>query len=207
MVRDCGSSCTSTHLEEHDDDQADDTAAPLQRSDGANESATSERVDGKQERGGDEGEQSGTDESTDSEDNETVGKHLRSLGVGVTTVLVGVVEEEGSDGDLGSDVHELGDESSENSDVGGLLGFDVASGSEDLGSLGTGRVKLLGLGKLGEEVGNSDDYSEDGDGQVDVLNVVVGVLDILTKEVLGGDQGTKPGRNRGLVTGRMLIDF
>lgn len=172
----------------------------MQGRDRADKSATSDRVDGKEERSRNEGEQGGTNESTDSEDDETVRKHLGSLGVGVTTVLVGVVEEEGSDGDLSSNIHELGDEGGEDSDVGGLLGLDVARGSKDLGGLGTRRVELLRLGKLGEEVGDSDDYSENGDSQVDVLNVVVGVLDILTEEVLGGDQGTARGRNRRLVT-------
>jgi hypothetical protein len=129
-----------THLEEHDDDQTDDTTASVQGRDSADKSATSEGVDGEEKGSRDEGEQSGTDESTDGEDDKTVRKHLGSLGVGVTTVFVGVVEEEGSDGNLSSDVHELGDEGDKDSDVGGSLRLDVTGGSKNLGGLGTRRV-------------------------------------------------------------------
>ena len=125
-----------THLEEHDDDQADDTGtSSLDGRDGANEDGTGDRVNREKEGGGDESEQRGTDESTNGESDKTVREHLSSLLRVVTTVVLGVVEEEGSDGDLGSHVHELGDESCSNTNVGGLLRLDFAAGSQDLGSL------------------------------------------------------------------------
>ena len=151
--------------EEHDDDQADDsTRASLERSDGADEGGAGNGADGQQERSRHEGEQSGTDESTDGKGDETVRKHLRSLLVGETTVLVSVVEEEGSDGDLSSNVAELGDEAKEDTEVGLLLGLLGAVHVRDDLVLLSHRVTDIGLGELGEEVGSSDGDTSDGDG-------------------------------------------
>lgn len=48
--------------------------------------------------------QSGCNESTDGKDNQSVGKHLGGLCVGVASVLVRVVDEESGDGDLGTNI-------------------------------------------------------------------------------------------------------
>lgn len=176
---------------EHDDDEADDTTrTSLQRRDGADKGGTGDGADGQEQGSRHKGEESGTNESTDSKGDQTVREQLRSLRVGVTTVLVGVVDEEGSDGDLSSDVAELGGETEQDSEVGLLLGLlgSVHVG-DDLVLLGH-RVAHVGLGKLGEQVRSGYGDPSDSDSQVDVLNVLVRVLVLIAEKVLGSDERT-----------------
>jgi len=106
---------------------------------------------------------------------------------------VSVIEEEGSDGDLSTDVEELSDEAGDGSDLlpEGLV--EVRVGTLSVGkSLSLGLKGLLGdLGKLGEEEGESDHETETGNSHVDVLDSgeIVGVCS--REEVLGGDQRSR----------------
>jgi hypothetical protein len=168
--------------EEHDDDETDDTTGTsLQRGDGAGKGTTSESADTQEERSRHKGQEGGSHESADGKGDQSVREHLRSLGVGETTVLVGVVQEEGTDGDLSTDVAELGGETVEDSSVGHLLALlGTVHGGDDLVLLGRG-VGQVRLGQLGEEVGGGDANTGDSDRKVDVLYVCVRVLDIISK--------------------------
>jgi hypothetical protein len=146
-------------------------------------------------RSGNDGEESGTDESTDGEGDETVGEKFGTVRVRDSSV-VGVVEEEGTDGDLGTNVDELSDETSDGSDllpewlvelvVAGVLGVGNSLG---LGS----EILLRDFGKLGEEEGEGDRDTETSDSHVDVLNRSNIVLVCTTEEELGGDQRSREG--------------
>jgi hypothetical protein len=76
----------------------------VERSNEEGEEGANDGVDEKQERSGYDREQSDTDESTDSEEDKTVREQLGSARVADSSILVAIVEEEGSDGDLSSDV-------------------------------------------------------------------------------------------------------
>ena len=96
--------------EEEDDHDASDTAGPVDDRSQYGEGEAHRCVDEQEEIGGDPGEKGGTDESSDGEDQERHRKKQGRSTLGVASVLVDVVDEEGSNGDLGSDVGELGNE-------------------------------------------------------------------------------------------------
>jgi len=104
--------------------------------------------------------------------------------------IFGVVEEEGTDSDLSTDVEELSDETSDGSNLLPEWLVEVGVTALSVGkSLGLGLKSLLGnLGELGEEEGETDNETETGDSHVDVLDSgkIVGVGS--REEVLGGDQ-------------------
>lgn len=168
--------------EEHDDDQTDDTTGTsLQRRDGAGEGTTSESADTQEERSRHKGQEGGSHKSADGKGDKSVREHLRSLGVGETTVLVGVVQEEGTDGDLSADVAELGGETVKDSGVGHLLALlGTVHGGDDLVLLGH-CVRRVRFGQLGEEVGGGDANTGDSDRKVDVLYVCVRMLDVISE--------------------------
>jgi hypothetical protein len=154
----------------HDDHQTDDTAHTMQGSDQGNQDATDDRVDGEEQRGADKGEKGGTEESTDGEQDQSVREELGGLGVRQSSVLMGVVDEEGTDGDLGADVHELGDESERRS-------CPPESAVHNLAFRGIGKGFSFGLkrsfrnlGKRGKDEGSGNGHTEQGNGKVNVLN-------------------------------------
>ena len=104
-------------FETHDGDQADDTTDTRERSNEDNHKEGTESACGEEDRSRDDGKKSDTNESADGEGDETVRQELRSFRVLEEGDIVGVVEEEGSDGDLSTDVEELSDETGDGSDL------------------------------------------------------------------------------------------
>lgn len=104
-------------FETHDGDQANDTADTRERSDEDNHEESTESAGGEEDGSRDDGEKSDTDESADGEGDKTIRQELRSLRVLEESDVFGVVKEEGSDGDLSTDVEELSDETGNRSDL------------------------------------------------------------------------------------------
>ena len=147
---------------------------------------------GENEGGVDLGKDGGSDESADGEGDEGEGEEVGGLGIRVSR-LCEVVDEEGTDGDLGTSVAELGNESEDGASA-AVDGDNLAlAGSHDAILL-RGDVELSleslfrHLGELGEDEEEGDDDSHGGDGEVNVLHIdeVVGVG--TGEEELGGDQ-------------------
>lgn len=162
-------------------------------------------VDGEEEVGLKDGGQAGGDEAADGEGDKGVRKHLGGGGLAEAGVLSGVVDEEGTAGDLSTDVAELSDEAEDHVVllVERALADDVAvdiASKLDSGVIGDGAATLhtraLGdLGKLGEEEEDGDGDTEAGDSQVDVLDVGEVVLVGTAEEGLGGDERADEGSN------------
>jgi hypothetical protein len=180
-------------LETHDGDQADDTSDTVKRSNEDDHEESTESTSGEEDGSRDDGKKSDTDESADGEGDETVRQELRSLRVLEEGDIVSVVEEEGTNGDLGTDVEELGDETSDGSDLLPERLVEARVGTLSVGkSLSLGLESLLGnLGELGEEEGETDNETETGNSHVDVLDSgeIVGVCS--REEILGGDQWSR----------------
>nr|POF04557.1 hypothetical protein CFP56_56038 [Quercus suber] len=153
-------------------------------------------VDGEEEGRFEDGGEAEGDEAADGEGDEAVREHLRGLGFGVGSVLRRVVDEEGGDGDLSTDVAELGDQAEDHvvllvercitDDLAVLVDAHL-EGAVLHDAVGAGGL-LLNLGKLGEEEEDGDGSAGTCDGEVDVLHVgeVVGAL--AAEESLGGDE-------------------
>jgi len=170
-------------LKEEDGNQSTDggftgtSAAVSGKSNGA------ARVDNHDELGLEEDSQTSSDESTNSEGNESVAKHVGSIGSRNTTVLVSVVDEEGSDGNLGTDVAELSTEGKPHVVL-------LPDGTFSVVSSLILNDSLRDLRKLGEEEENTDSGTSTGDSEVDELDVGKAVLVLASEEELGGDQGS-----------------
>lgn len=159
------------------------------RSEGGEEGAEG-GADNENKRTGSDRKDTRGDETTDGEDDEGVGEERRGLGVGVSSVLDGVVDEESTDGDLGGDVEPLGGETENGSDL-----LVEGLGKLSLGGLAqvVGGLLKVGLGNLREvdEVKGDDEEGCPGcDGEVDVLDVGEVVAVAGSEEELGGDEGT-----------------
>lgn len=162
-------------LEEHDSHAGTDRGHAASGTDDESECHADESVDAEQEGGVDDRQERSTEETTDREEDETVRKVLRSRLVRKVSRLVGQVEEEGTDGNLSTDVAELSDETegslgapeadvlgrgtSENGGSGSLLGFES-------------KVFFRNVRELGEDKGNDDQDTKAKDGKVDELNVL-----------------------------------
>lgn len=196
-------------LEEHDHHQADETRETLEGTNADAEDGADDGVDAKEHRGGHEGEESDTNDTADAElsvkvdrrleysreEDKSVREEVGRLGIGVSTGLGRVVDEEGTDGDLGADVEELSDETGDGAVLlaEGLEGLDILTVNIGEGS-GFGLECLLGdFGKLGGNKGDDDDNTHERDSEVDPLNVVEVGLVTAGEEVLGGDEGTGEG--------------
>ena len=179
-------------FETHDGDQADNTTGAVK---GTNEDDHDESADGassEKDGGGNKGKKSDTNESTDSEGDETVREEFSTLSVVDAGDDVRVEQEEGTNGNLSTDVEELSDETGDGSDL--LPEWLVETRVDTLSvgkSLSFGLESLLGnFGELGEEEGESDSDTETSDGHVDVLDSSEITRVFTAEEVLGGDQGT-----------------
>jgi len=141
------------------------------------------RVDDHDELGAEEDGETGSDETTNSEGDESVAKHVAGGSSRDTTVLMSVVDEEGGNGDLGTDVAELGTEGEPHVPLlpDGSLGSVSSLILDD--SLGD-------LRKLGKEEENTNSSTSTGDSEVDKLDVGKAVLVLAGEEELGGNQGT-----------------
>jgi len=104
-------------FETHDGDQADDTSDTVERTDEDDHEESAERATGEENGSRDDREESSSDESTDGEGDETVRQELGSLLVRKEGNILGVVEEESSNGDLSSDVKELSNETGDGSNL------------------------------------------------------------------------------------------
>jgi hypothetical protein len=180
-------------FEEHDDHDASHTSHTLESGDENDEDTADDGVDHEQERGRHDGKKSSSEESSDGEEDQTVRQELSSLSIG-NTLLGAVVDEEGTDGDLSSDVHELGEETPWSFGPPESL---VGIGDNTLGETGLGKSISLGLesglgglGKLGADESDDDGDTEECDGEVDPLNVGEVVLVTTGEEILGGDERT-----------------
>lgn len=178
-------------LEEHDDDGEVDTGLAVNATDHDGDDGASSGVDTEEDWSSDEGEKGSSDESSDGEGDETVRKELRSLGV-VDTGILSKEKEESTDGDLGTDIEELGDETRDGSVllVEGLENLSVVTLS--LGkSLSLGLEGLLGdfrqLGKS-EEQGDNDTHSSDGKVHKSDRSEILAML--VREEVLGSNERT-----------------
>lgn len=178
-------------LEEHDDDGEVDTSLAVDATDHDGDDGAGNSVDPEEDGSGDDGEESGTDKSSDGKGDETVRQESRALAVGDTSLL-GQEEEEGTDGDLGTDVEELSDETRDGSVL--LVEGLGSLGVESLGlgkSLSLSLQSLLGdLGKLGEGEEEGDEDTHTGDGHVDKLDASERGAVLIGEEVLGSDEGS-----------------
>ena len=98
-------------LEEEKEDQDDDSSFAMGGDDDCVENNGADGVDHKQEVRLEDGCESGCYEAAHCKGDQGIGEHVRSLSGRESSVLGSVVDEEGSDSDLGSDVAELGDKS------------------------------------------------------------------------------------------------
>lgn len=172
-----------------DEHEADDRGEALDGSDQDEEDRAEDGVGEEEDWGRDEGEQGGTDESSDGEDDQGIRQELGTFLV-MDTGLLGSEEEVGTASNLSTDVEELSDGAGDGSVLlpEWLVGLSVNTlGESESLSLGLEGL-LTWLGQLGEEEGDGDDNTHESDGEVDPLDVgqVVGVL--VGEEVLGGDQ-------------------
>lgn len=158
-------------------------------------------VDCKQEVGLKDGRQACGNETADGEDDQTVRQVVGGLGRGQRCILGGVVDEEGRDGNLSTDVAELGDETEDHVVL--LVQRTAADNvailvnTELQGSLGHDRTRALGtlghLRQFGEEEHDANGGTGAGDGEVDILHVgeVVGVG--AGEEGMGGNEWSNEG--------------
>lgn len=155
-------------------------------------------VEDHDESGAEDGGKSSGDEAADGEGDQSVGKEVGSSGLSPAAVVDSVVEEEGTDGNLGANVAELGNETTEHvvllpdAALTDLTALKIVLGLDE-------RVVALGLlsdlGKLSEDEQDGNGDTEASHAKVDELNVgkIVGVL--AGEESLGGDEGTDEGSN------------
>lgn len=109
-----------------------------------------------------------------------VSKELGCFGRGVFAGVSKIIDNERGNGDLGSDVTELNDESEDN--VHSLVQRSIVDESSI--ALANFELFLGNFGESGEEEEDSDRDSKDGDGEVDELNVVERFLVSVGEEVL-----------------------
>lgn len=176
-----------SHEEEDGNEDTDTGNTPGSSTDVGSKSDGTARVDNHDELGAEDDSKTSSDEPTDSEGDESIAQHVATLGSGDVTVLVGVVDEEGSNGDLGTDVAEL---STEGEPHVPLLPDGALS---DVASLVILENSLADLRELGEEEENTDGGTSTGDSEVDILDVGEVVLVLAGEEELGGDEGTDEG--------------
>ena len=155
-------------------------------------------VDDHDEAGAQEGGKTSGDEAADGEGDQSVGEEVGSLSLCPAGLVDSVVDEEGTDGNLGADVAELSNETADHvvllpdAALADLTALEVVLGLDE-------RVVALGLlsnlRKLGEDEQDSDGDTKASNSEVDELNVgkVVGVL--AGEESLGSDEGTDEGSN------------
>lgn len=178
-------------LEEEKTDEDTGGRLAVATADIASESNSADSVDSEDEVGFEDSGKSGSEEASDGEGDESVGQHVGSLSGSVRSALGEVVDEEGSDSDLGTDVAELGDETEDHV----VLLVDRTLGVGLDNSLlvdGTGSG-FCNFRKLAEDVENSDSNTGAGNGEVDVLYIGQAVLILAREEELGSDEGANEG--------------
>jgi len=183
--------------EEEDNDEDTDTSNTVERADGGSASNGETGVDNEEEVGLEDRRKSSGDETTDGEGDQGVGQHLRTLRVADTTVLVRIVDEESSAGNLGTDVAELSGKAEEKvvllPDGAGADNVSVGIGGKLKGSIIDNGASPLGSGlsdlrQLGEEEHDTDGNTKESDSQVDILNSLERVGVRAREEVLAGNK-------------------
>lgn len=167
------------HPEEHDDEHAD-ACNTANSADGCGACNSQDSVDNEKEVRLENRRETSSNEATDGEGDERIRQHLGALGIGNTTVLMGVVDEQGSAGDLGTDIAELSDETEDHvvllvertraDDL--TIGIDceldsrvISDGAASLDAGGFGD-----FGELGEEEQDTNCSSEACDSEVYILH-------------------------------------
>lgn len=175
-------------LEEHDEHDASDTTHAVESADEDSNDGADAGVGKEEDGGGEDREERDTNETANGEEEEGVREELRAASVLDSCVLVGVVEEERANGDLGADVEELRNETGSGTDLlpEGPLGGGVLHLLKLHGSL----ESFLGnLGELGANKGDGNKGTHAGDGEVDPLDAGEVGRVFAREEVLGGDEG------------------
>ncbi len=153
---DCG---VHGSLEEEQEKQDNDCSLALSRNDHGVEDNGEDGVDHEQEVCLEDGRESSRDETANSERDQSIGEHVGRLGRAEGRVLGGIIDEEGSDGNLSSDVAKLGNEAEDHVVllVERTLSDLISELIESEILYGSGRIQHL-LGNL-RELGNKE---EDG---------------------------------------------
>jgi hypothetical protein len=179
--------------EEVDGHDGTDGTLTLASADVGVESDGGNGVEDHDESGAEDGGKTSSDEAADGEGDQSVREEVGSSRLRPASVVDSVVDEEGTDGNLGSNVAELSKETEEHvvllpdAALTDLTALDIVLGLDE-------RVVALGLlsnlRKLGEDEQDGDSDTEHGNTEVDELHVgkVVGVL--AGEESLGSDEGT-----------------
>lgn len=176
-----------SHEEEYGDQTANGTGA-LVSTDKGSQGNGAHRVDNHDDFGVQEDGDASGDESAYGKGDEGVAQHGAGLAGGETTVLVGVVDEESCNGDLGTNIAELGHEREPHIIL-------LPEGALD-NEIGVTLECFFGdLGELGKKEEHGDGSTSTGDGEVDKLHVGEGVLVGAGEEELGGDKGADEGSN------------
>lgn len=181
-----------SHEEVDGHDSADGSLA-VTGADVCVESDGADRVDDHDEAGREESGETSGNETTDGEGDQGVGEKVGSSRLRPTGIVDSVVDEEGTDGNLSTDIAELGDETADHV----VLLPDTAL--TDLTTLNImlrldERVVALGLlsdlRKLSEDEDDGDSDTEAGNSEVNELHVGEVVRVLTGEESLGSDEGT-----------------
>lgn len=150
------------------------------------------------EAGGQEGGKTGGNEATDGEGDQSVGEEVGSLGLRPASLVDSVVDEEGTNGDLSTDVAELGNETADHvvllpdAALTNLTALNIVL-RLDKGVVALGL--LSDLRKLGEDEQDGNSDTEASNTEVDELDVGEVVSVLAREESLGSDERTDEGGN------------
>jgi len=150
-------------------------------------------VDDHDEAGAQDGGKTSGDEAADGEGDQSVGEEVGSLSLGPASVVDSVVDEEGTDGNLGTNVAELSNETADHvvllpdAALADLTALKVVLGL-DKGVVALGL--LSNLRELGEDEQDGNSDTEAGNTEVDELDVGKVVSVLAGEESLGSDEGT-----------------
>lgn len=155
-------------------------------------------VEDHDEAGAQDGGKTSGDEATDGEGDQSVGEEVGSLRLSPASVVDSVVDEESTNGNLGTNVAELSKETEEHvvllpdAALTNLAALDIVLGLDE-------RVVALSLlsnlGKLGEDEQDGNGNTEAGNSKVDELDVGKVVSVLAGEESLRSDEGTDEGSN------------
>ena len=184
-------------LEEEKSDEDTDGSLTVTGNNVGVESNGEDGKDGEDERWLKDHGESGGDETSDGEGDQSIREKVGSLSGGVGSVLGGVVDEERGDSDLSTDVAELGDKTEDH-----VVLLVERLGWNDtavlVGKLDVGGALEVGLGDLRKLAQSEEDRNGDtsaGDTEVDVLNVGEVVLVLTGEEGVGSNERSDEGSN------------
>jgi hypothetical protein len=150
-------------------------------------------VDNHDEAGAQDGGKTSGDEAADGEGDQSVGEKVGSLSLSPASVVDSVVDEEGTDGNLGTNVAELSNETADHvvllpdAALANLTALEIVL-RLDQGVVALGL--LSNLRELGEDEQDGNRDTEAGNTKVDELDVGKVVSVLAGEESLGSDEGT-----------------